>query len=176
MYDIYLKSKKRQRADYSKNGFYAINSKGEYQKFYNTTDAKEQLKVQSGAISKCIKGIRNTAGGYIFVRAEDIEIEDQDGKKEVDKKKLLEKLKAFEEKAIYAIDEKGKYQKFSDRTEAVEALGVNRACIWACLDGRSKTANGYVFIYAKEVEIKKKDGTIVVDEEKIKERMKLFSS
>ena len=70
--------------------------------------------------------------------------------------------------AIYAISRDNEILKFESKTAASEVLDCNFVSITKCLAGKFYESNGYAFIHAKDIEIKKEDGSIELDEKVIK--------
>lgn len=100
--------------DIRENGFYAINRDMECKKFYSIKSTENVLKVNLSAITACLKGITESAGGYVYFRAEDIEIKDKDGTIKLDKAKIAEKLSVFDGHPFYSIDNKGNCRRFNN--------------------------------------------------------------
>lgn len=154
--------------DIRKNGFYAINKEGECKKFYSIKSTENILNVNLTDIGKCLKGTKDYAGSYVYVKAEDIEIAKEDGTIELDKVKIAEKLSAFEKDAIYSIDKEGNCRYFKNQTEASKALDVPRENISKCILGKTEATTKYAFISANKMYIK---GTRALNQELINEKV-----
>ena len=74
--------------------------------------------------------------------------------------------------AIYAIDKDGNYKKFPSQIIASKELGITSGCISRCINSDAGKTNGYVFVSALDIERLNKDGTVVVNEAKIKDLAK----
>ncbi len=164
--------------NFEKDAFYAIDTDGNAEYFLNLNKATEKFKGAKTSISTCLAGKSKTTRNRILARPEEIEIYNKDGSISLNQtvikrlvKELREELSKFE---LYAIDASAKPKKFSSRTEASEKLNVKREHIYACLQGKRKSANGYVFASACEIGTIKEDGEIEFDEEKIKEKIKVL--
>lgn len=70
--------------------------------------------------------------------------------------------------AIYAFSRDNRILKFESKTAASDILDCNFTSITKCLNGQFHESNGYAFVSADEIEIKKEDGTIELDEKVIK--------
>ncbi len=158
---------------------YAIDKQGNYQKFSTQKEAAEKLNLLSSDISNVITGIRKTVSSYTFVRAEEVETKDENGNVTVDQEKIKRKLANAEremgkKKSVYAIDEQGNYQKFTSITDAEEALNIQRNRISAVISdkNKSRSADGYTFVRAEDVETEDNSGNVTVDTKIIQEKAK----
>lgn len=160
--------------------FYAIDKNGNYQKFDEKKEAVTQLQINGSSISQCLNGKRNTAGGYMFILASDIERTTPTGKVKIDKKKLEEKINSIKEKsledktkkAVYTIDKDGNYQKYSSIMDAAKATGASDSNINKCLKGTQHTARDFGFLYAEDVERIGSNGEIKISKVKINQKQK----
>lgn len=155
--------------------FYAIDKDGYYKKYKQKKEAAGDLGLHSNTsnISYCLSGKTRTAGGFIFVLPEAIETTDKNGNKVVDialVQQLIEE-RFSNPNAIYSIDKFGNYKKFEKSSDAIKELGFpeQTGCISQCINGNQKSTHGYTFVKATEVEIKDENGTVTIDENKIKE-------
>ncbi len=153
-------------------GFYLIDENGNYTKFNTIEEAHESLNISYNNILSCILGRQNKTSQYLFTKASDIEIENEDGTISIDKTKLQEAMEVLNKSAVYLIDKDGNYERYNTRTEAGKAISVSLQDISAAAKGRKKTIHGYIALNANEVEKIAQDGTIIVDTEKIKETIK----
>ena len=134
-----------------KSPIYAVDEKGNYIKFATRKEAAETLHIDGPSISACLSGKTNRAGNYTFVRADEIEEKDEKGEIIIPKAKIREILMNFKT-AIYAVDNKGNYILFKSRKEAEETLHIDGPSITHCLKGKAKTAGGYHFFRANEID------------------------
>lgn len=152
---------------------YAIDKNGQYTRFESKYKASKTLDIDIRHIAQVLSKELNKTAEYTFVYPDEIETEIENGKTIVDRKKLSEIVSnAFENKRlvpIYAIDEKGRYQKYSGIRIAARELSLETANISRCLKGESKRVGNYTFVKADEVETELTGGKIIVDERKIKE-------
>jgi len=160
-----LKTNKGQRA------VYAIDINGKYSKHASIREAAKDLNVKASNISNCLCGDKTTAMGYGFLYADDVERTSKDGSISVDKRKILKKQEEIIEakkrkpdaKAFYAIDEYGNYERFEKNSDASKKLGIYHTAITNCLTGERKTAKGFTFVYADEIESTDENGNVVVN-------------
>lgn len=155
--------------------FYAIDKDGYYKKYKQKKEAAADLGLHSNTsnISYCLSGKTRTAGGFIFVLPEAIETTDKNGNKVVDIARVQQLIEErfSNPNAIYSIDKFGNYKKFEKGSDAIKELGFpeQTGCISQCINGNQKSTHGYTFVKATEVEIKDENGTVTIDENKIKE-------
>ncbi len=153
--------------------FYSIDFNGNYKKFHDKEEAAKEYGVMQSGISSCLRHKSYTCGGYIFVKAEEIEKTDKSGNTEVDENKVNELIEAANENSkicrIYAIDKTGKYIKFPSISTAAEELNVSNNIISMHLSNQIQNPFKYAFVRANDVEIKNKDGTTQLDTEKLEE-------
>ena len=153
-------------------GFYLVDKNGNYKRFETVEEAHKSLNISYSNILSCILGRQDKTSEYFFIKASDIEIENEDGTISIDETKLQEAMDILNKSAVYLIDKDGKYKRYSTRTEAGNAIGVSLQDISAAAKGRKKTIHGYIVLNANEVEKISPDGTITVDEDKIQEAIK----
>ncbi len=156
---------------------YAIDKKGNYRKFKNETEAAKAFNIKSSQISVVLTGNKGskTANGHTFVRARDIEIEDANGNTTIDLnkiKELTDKANFVNKKALYAIDSKGNYQKFSSQSEAAKALNISETAVHIAARRLAKTAKGYILVPAGKIETKDENGVSILDTNKLTEILK----
>ncbi|MBE7705296.1 MAG: hypothetical protein E7Z90_05745 [Cyanobacteria bacterium SIG29] len=164
----------------AQTAIYAVDEEGNYQKFDGRRDAERKLQIHGSSISQCLNGKRNTAGGYMFVLASEIERTTPTGKVKVDKKKLDEKINSIKEKSledkskkpIYAIDKDGNYKKYSSIKEAAKDIGASDSNISKCLKGSQHTAQDFGFLYAEDIERIGSNGEIRISKVKINQKQK----
>lgn len=170
---IYKASKTQERADITKNGFYAINEKGECQKFYKLLDAKNALNIKGSHISNCLKGKNFIGNGYAFAYAEDIETMNENGEIIIDKAKVADKIQStFRRNIFYAIDKFGNCTLFEKQNDARDAFGISHGSIGECLAKKQKYACGYAFIAAAEIEDRDENGEIIFKQDVIENAIK----
>ena len=150
-------------------GFYLVDADGGYKKFETIEEAHLELGVSYNNILSCILGRQDKTSKYAFVKASNLEIENEDGTISIDERKLQEARELLNKSALYLADDKGNYIKYKTRTAAANAIGVSSQDISAAIRGVKKSINGYVALDANQVEKIKDDGTIEVLEDVIKE-------
>ena len=149
---------------------YALDEKGNYQRFNSKTDASKAIGVTTPEIVRSAENRFHRAGGYFIVNADELEKRNDNGEIIVYQKDIDEIL-AYRtiNKAIYAIDKKGNYKKFQTISDASKELDIDRRAISSALSNKHKTANGYFFVHANTLELSDENGNITVDSKKIKE-------
>lgn len=148
---------------------YAINKNGTWRRFESPAEASRELGVPLKRVSECLSGKLNVSGDYAFVSADKMELKKSDDVVTINKELIDEKVNYMHRLELYVVDKDKNYRKFSDKLKAAEELGVDRGSIGDCLSGKRTTAGGYAYISANEVEQRLEDGTVIVDEDKIKE-------
>ena len=134
--------------------FYAVDKEGNYQKFERNKDASQTLGIFHSAITNCLAGERDTANGYAFVFADEVEEIDEDGSIIVNIDIPDEIYDQRTPIPVYSIDKNGKKKRFDSIGEAATKLNVSRRNIDNCLKGERSTVRGYAFLRADDVEIK----------------------
>lgn len=151
---------------------YAIDKTGKYQKFDSKYQAAKTLGVRTPALLRVLDKELKKTGNYTFVYPNEIETQEDDSEPTISREKLSEIIfHAFEESRetpIYAIDENGRYQRFSGIRKAARELNVESANISRCLSGNANRAGNYAFIRAEEVESKNQHNFTVIDTERIR--------
>lgn len=149
----------------NKNAIYSINKNGEFHKFFNQTEAANELGLRRNKISGCINGLSSRVGDMAFIKAQDIETFDN-GKiifNTVLLKRIVRELLTPRLKAVYFFDKDGRYQRFESAKKAGEALSIPHKSITNYCQGEKETSKGLRFIYAEKVETIDEDGKIIVD-------------
>lgn len=98
-------------------------------------DAQRELDIGAKDISKCCKGIRNTAGGFHWVYTDELNIRDINqisNQKRNAKTKLHKQVRCIETGVIY-----------DSVTQAAIDTGADISSIAACCRGRLKTTHGF---------------------------------
>ena len=114
----------------------------ELEQYFDTiTEASEFIGGDKNSISHCLTGNQNTASGYHWLRAEDVDIENIN--------KVLLKTRKSKPKQVYCV-ELDMY--FDTVKEASEYIGCGRSTILNVL-GKNKTASGYHWLRAEDVDI-----------------------
>lgn len=121
----------------------------ELDKYFDTIiEASEFVGCYQSAISEVLIGKYKTAGGYHWLYAEDVNKENIN--KVMSQEKIILKGKNHPRaRQIYCV-ELDKY--FDTITEASEFVGCSKRNISYVLTGKQKTAKGYRFIYAEDVD------------------------
>ena len=149
---------------------YAIDYDGNYLKFSTQTEASKVLGIDKNSMSRIIAGERKTVPGLIFTTPDKIETEDENGNIKADNSKIAKILdNAFKnkKKPIYVISPDGSYETFYTQYEAGDGIGVSHQAVNLALSEKIKCLNGKVIAYAKDIETRLEDGSIVADNEKI---------
>lgn len=152
--------------------FYAVNKAGNYYKFERKSDAEASLNVLHSSIKKCLDGERDSAKGFLFFYADEVESKDEQGNIilnfNIDKNKFDQRTPI----PIYTIDAKGEIKKHPSLADAARYTGADRRNIDNCLSGKRETASGYAYILADELETINKQGEICLDNSKLLEKFK----
>ena len=169
LYNIAFKGGKQEE-------IYAIDEELNCRKFRNQKIAAQALGMEKSiaAISSCITGRRNKGNRLYFVKASEVETENENGEKILDLEKVknaINKRKPI--RAIYAIDKYGNYQKFDSQVIAAKELDLNVSLIQV---GRNLRSDGifsdsYTFVYPEEIEEVDEQGKVFVSEKKVKEHI-----
>ena len=158
---------------------YAIDKDGNYTRYDSQTAATKELGVTRADVNNALLGKQITAKGYFFVKADEVETYDEEGRGLLDSAKLqvifAEKTSLLnpaargkrKPKSIYAIDQNGRYRKFNSRQEASEALGMSISSIGNVFSGFQNACHGLTFAFASELETQGENGEVTVDKEKL---------
>lgn len=117
--------------------------------FPSITEAGNFFKCSPSSISKALS--RNgTCKDYIFVYKNDLEF----GKTSIDY--LINKAPKYK-KIVYQYDFKTRkfISKYDSIAEASKMTNTNRTSISACLSGKAKTANGFIWSYSEIIDFSK---------------------
>lgn len=166
---------------------YSIDNEGNYNKHLSLKEAGRTVGADAASIGACLSGKRCTAGGYMFVSADEIETVDKNGNVTVDEKKLNDKIFAIRElkakdpnevnkRPIYSIDRDGNYQKYMSVSAVARALGGSGTNIVKCLKGNQKTSCGVGFMYADDLERVGTNGKISINKWKLNAKVKELSA
>lgn len=161
-------------AVFESKAVYAISKDGRCTRYSNQKEASDALEIPLVNVSRCINKTIKETYGCSFLFASEVEIDTTGEKPVLDEALIQEKVNYLNRNALYVIKRDGTYQRYEDRALAEKALGVNKASIGACLNGKYNTCHDMVFAFPWEVEIKNEEGETVADKNKIKEKMKLF--
>lgn len=146
---------------------YSINEKGQLRKYLSVGEAASALSAPRRNIDACLKNERETAMGYAFVRADELEVKDKKGRVFLKQDILEEKFRQVIKHAIYVVDAKGVYTRYDSYSKASEKLGISEASLLFCANGIQKGVNGYTVIKASYVETLK-DGKVVINRDLLK--------
>lgn len=139
---------------------YAINYDGSYEKYNSQTEAKTKY---GHSVIPCLRGELYAFNSRVFVSADDIE----NAKGEIDTSKINRALLNFKyahKQPLYSIDFNGNIQRFNNIKEAAEKTGVSISGIVLILLEEQKTLKGYTFLKAFDVELRDKNGKLLLDE------------
>ena len=152
--------------------FYAVDKSGNYFKFERKSEAEASLGILHSSIKKCLDGERDSAKGYMFFYADEVESIDEKGNIslnfQIDKNKFDQRTPI----PIYTIDEKGQIKRHQSLSDAARFTGADRRNIDNCLRGERATAAGYAYIRADEIEETNEYGQVFIDETKLQEKFK----
>lgn len=121
---------------------YSLN--GSFIKSWNRIiDVERQLNIANQSITNCCKGIKNSAGGFVW-RYQDSPIE------------LLENIKPVRSAkygiSVYQYDLNGNFiRKWKNIKEAGIELGIDNGSISNCCKGKQKTAYSFIWKYAHDI-------------------------
>jgi len=152
---------------------YDISPLGELTRYENSKEAREKL----GLKSKLHLDAYQRYQGHLFVRANYLDLRDDDGKiifnssgkPAVDTKKLNKIL--YEErvpavkKAVYLIDKNGNATRFNDLKELSDKMGFSFAYINNYMRGLlPSNVHGYDILRASDIEYYDSNGSLLVDD------------
>ncbi len=165
-----LKYKKTKRT----KQIYSVDKDGNYTKFSSGKEASDKLGLYNTYISNNLNGKLKYYKGYVFLYADDLEVNDENGNTYIDVEKINEAKKVLNnkkrqrnERIFYLINAKKQIKKFDKCKSAAKETGLSTSIISNCLSGYSKYAGEYAAVLAQDVEIKNQDGTKSLNEEKI---------
>lgn len=161
----------------SKFEIYAVNKKGECLKFDNMRTLSKELDIPRKSAWLCSQGAYATTNGYVILKAEELETTNKKGETVINRTKLKEILKVFQNKAVYAIHRSGKKERYDSQADAAKALDIEPSRVSACIRGARKTSGDYTFISASELEIGfDKNGEPIINIQHLKDAMKRFKN
>ncbi|MGM9993106.1 MAG: NUMOD1 domain-containing DNA-binding protein [Candidatus Avigastranaerophilus sp.] len=146
---------------------YSINEKGQLRKYLSVGAAASAVCAPRRNVEACLKNERETAMGYAFVRADELEVKDKKGKVFLNQDIIEEKFRQVVKHAIYVVDAKGVYTRYDSYSKASDELGISEASLLFCANGVQKGVNGYTVIKASYVETLK-DGKVVINRDLLK--------
>lgn len=132
---------------------YAIDENGRYKKYPSMYRAEKDTGVSTPHIISCLNGELRKSGGYTFVKKEDFEIKDENGKTNIDYNVLKEKISILNENAIYAVRSDGTYTKYASQADAARELGVAANNISECINGIRRSIGKCFFVKAEDIEL-----------------------
>lgn len=131
---------------------YSINEKGELTRHSSLSDAEKKTGASRRNIDNCLRGERETALGYAYIKADEIEITDDTGRKIIDNNKVNEKFKQVIKKAIYVVNQDGDYIRYDNAQQAAQALDVTETAVVFTANGLQKTVKGNIVVKAQYIE------------------------
>lgn len=150
---------------------YAIDADGNILKFHSRKEAEDKLNLDGPSITHCLNGAVNKVGNYTFVRAKDLEKEDENGRYVIDEKKKSELLKRFKT-AVYVFSQDGKFKKFNSPKQLEESYSLTPATVRKCLSNpKKKTGLGFAYARATDVEKYDENGNLVLNQGLIKSKV-----
>ena len=155
---------------------YAIDFQGNIQRFDNVASAVGVLCIDKDMISKVLRHAKETSRGYVFVRAFDIELRDENGKllKNEDNKpivdtKQINKLRARflgkgKDFPVVSIDKNGNVKQYKDTTQVTKHFETKRTNIQQSIMSNRIFQKSYVFARLVDVVLIDEFGDVVYDE------------
>ncbi len=154
---------------------YAINEHGMYKRYSGIRKAAQELNLEPANISRCLGGRQKRVGNYAFVKAQDVEITDENNRVSVDKKKIRElnqdSLVRERYVPVYVISSDGKFTRYDSKNQAAKAIGIEVHDINHCLKGRFNTFKGYAFALASDFELMDKAGKKGINYDLLKRKL-----
>ena len=151
----------------AKKPIYAMDKDYNLQYFESIQNAVCDLGVCESSITQVLKERNHVAGGYTFAFARDVEVVDEKGNKTL-KPEVVQKLEENFDNAktvpVYLIDYDGNIQRFDSETQAANFLGLSLKVINKAANNYSYTARDYLVVLASAIELKDKDGKVVLDD------------
>lgn len=145
----------------SHDGIYVFDYDGSYERLETAADAVRKYNAKN--VYHCASSERYIANNKVFVYAD--EIESVYGRFIPGTiQKVLLNFKYAKNQPFYSVDIDGNIQRFDCASSAAEALEIQTPKIYRIAAGTPKTAKGYVFLKAFDIERRDKHGKILLDE------------
>lgn len=154
---------KKVREKFSKSSLYAIDIDGNIKKYPSAKEATEALNMPINSIRYSVN--RNKAiNGYAFYRAKDVEIINDDGSVNLNKKILQFPHAENLEMPVYLLKiSDNSYTRYENVKELIAKTGLNKTAIYQNLDGYNRRTGEYICISANDVEFEDNDGNVEFD-------------
>lgn len=153
---------------------YAVDKNGVFQKFSGVRNAAKELALDARNISRCLNGDAKRCGGYMFIRADEVETAGSDNQVNIDIAKLWQLNEKSIEKdncsSVYAVSPDGVWKKYPSIKQAALDTGMDSSVISSSLSKDYGSINGYSFVFAKDVEAADENGQIRIDYNVLKEK------
>ena len=140
---------------------YAFCYDGTYEKYPMLKTIVEQ---DGRGVGLVLDGKILTSNGKTYVYAKDVEKRDGSIRPETIGK-VMKNFQLAKNQPIYSIDYQGNLTRFDCRGTASSELGVKHANISSVLNGVDKTASGYMFVNAFDVEKRDAEFKLIYDED-----------
>lgn len=146
----------------SRGAVYAINYDGNYEKIKNAAEAGK--KYSGNAVYACLNGQTYASSDKVFIYADEIENEDGEINSDAIQKAVLN-FKYANNQPIYSIDINGHIERFDSPKDAYGKVAVSNSRINQILEDTLETSKGYTFVRAFDVELRDKNGKLLLDED-----------
>ncbi len=154
---------KKVREKFSQHSLYAIDIDGNIKKYSSVKEATEVLNMPENSI-RCAVSTNKVINGYAFYRAKDVEIINDDGSVNLNKKILQFPHGKKLEMPVYLLKiSDNSYTRYENVKELIAKTGLNKTAIYQNLDGYNHRTGEYICISANEVETKDNDGNVEFD-------------
>ena len=152
---------------------YAVDKEGNFKWFESPAVASKELEIEPSRISACLLNKKRKTGDWTFVWARDLEQKLPGDKKRINETKIKNLKKRFLANDVYAIKRDGSsIEKFASRQAASAALEIDASGISKNTNGITKSAGGYRFVMAYDLETKDENGEMKLDTKKLRKAMK----
>ena len=162
--------------DAQNQAIYAIDYFGNIQRFDNRTILGETLHISKGEINRILNQHQDTASGYTFVSAFDVELRDKNGKLLKDENNNpvvdIEIINRLRERFLYTgkefpvarIDIDGNVERFLNINEAAQKTNSKRVNIDQSILKQSITQERYTYVRLSDVVMLDQFEDVVFDE------------
>lgn len=123
----------------------------------SVSSASREYGISTSSISKCCKNKLQSAGGFVWAYAENVNLIDMTKISDDKRKVLIEEGirigEAKQRKVVMQLTLEGELVKiWESLTEAAEKNGMSIAAICRCCKGEVKTSGGYIWKYRETIE------------------------
>lgn len=143
------------------NAVYAIDYDGSFERYNSQIEAGK--KYGKFTVQRSLDGKIYASGSKVFVLADEIENSEGEINTSVINKTLLN-FRYANNQPVYSIDFNGNIQRYNSPNEAAEKTGISQSGVSLILSEEQETLKGYTFLKAFDVELRDKNGKLLLDE------------